>query len=321
MVLGLRDFFGRAPAVRTPAGAHASSSTSSASTNAPRIHRLIGNETLVTALIVPMCLDGSVPTAATDCSPALSAFVFNVAPVGVAAQRLTVPWAQAQCCFSVIANTTMCELSAEVPPFARSSLNTTSVFANGAASDTYVLPTDWATTQLTTPAKLRKLYNVPNNVGTNAANSQAVVSFEEQYWSSADLGLFFEATGTQPVVPTVVGYNDETQPGGEASLDIQWIAGVGQGVPTTTWSFPAGDYILDWAMAVANTTDAPLVTSISYGDTELGYLQKSGYGLCGTLTYGVGVFCWWRVASPSLSFSRSRSFIQVWHTFNAWKWN
>ena len=32
-------------------------------------------------------------------------------------------------------------------------------------------------------------------------------------------------------------------------------------------------------MAVANTTHSPLVTSISYGDTELGYIQKSGYGM------------------------------------------
>jgi subtilase family serine protease len=142
----------------------------------------------------------------------------------------------------------------------------------------YTLPTAFAATQLTTPEKLRALYKVPNPVGTHPANSQAVVSFEEQYWSMSDLQRFFEATGTRPIVPTVIGYNDDSNPGGEASLDIQWIAGVGQGVPTVTWSFPVGDYILNWAIAVANTTDAPLVTSISYGDTELGYLQKSGYG-------------------------------------------
>ena len=76
--------------------------------------------------------------------------------------------------------------------------------------------------------------------------------------------------------PVLVGYNDDSSPGGEATLDVQWVMGVGQGVNTTTWSFPTGDYILNWAMSVAETPDAPLVTSISYGDTEIGYEQKSG---------------------------------------------
>lgn len=123
----------------------------------------------------------------------------------------------------------------------------------------YTLPTAWATTQLTTPSKLHDLYKTPNRVATNAGNSQAIVSFEEQYWSHADLNKFFAATGTKPITPTIIGFNDDSNPGGEASLDIQWIAGVGQGVPTTTWSFPDGDYILDWALAVANTSAAPLV--------------------------------------------------------------
>ena len=79
--------------------------------------------------------------------------------------------------------------------------------------------------------------------------------------------------------PLLTGYNNDSMPGGEATLDVQWVMGVGQGVNTTTWSFPEGDYILNWAEAVASTPEAPLVTSISYGDTEVGYEQKSGYGL------------------------------------------
>jgi len=35
-------------------------------------------------------------------------------------------------------------------------------------------------------------------------------------------------------------------------------------------------YILEWAMQIANTTSPPLVTSISYGDTEDGYFNKFG---------------------------------------------
>ena len=41
---------------------------------------------------------------------------------------------------------------------------------------------------------------------------------------------------------------------------------------------PPGDgaYILEWAMHVSNLTRAPLVTSISYGDSESGYYTKFG---------------------------------------------
>lgn len=62
------------------------------------------------------------------------------------------------------------------------------------------------------------------------------------------------------------GANNESEPGGESSLDIQYIMGVGAGVPSTFWSVsgPVGDggYILAWALQVGNTTDPPLVTSI-----------------------------------------------------------
>ena len=57
-------------------------------------------------------------------------------------------------------------------------------------------------------------------------------------------------------------------------MDIQYIMGIGAGVPTTFWSVSGdprnGGYILEWALQISNTTTPPLVTSISYGDTEQG---------------------------------------------------
>lgn len=50
----------------------------------------------------------------------------------------------------------------------------------------------------------------------------------------------------------------------QSTLDVQWVMGSGQGVNTTTWSFPPGDYILNWAWAVGNYSQSPLVTSIRY---------------------------------------------------------
>jgi len=61
--------------------------------------------------------------------------------------------------------------------------------------------------------------------------------------------------------------------------------GVGAGVPTYFWSVtgpgPAkppgqGAYLLEWAYEISNTTEPPLVTSHSYGDTEDGYYTKFG---------------------------------------------
>lgn len=62
-------------------------------------------------------------------------------------------------------------------------------------------------------------------------------------------------------------------PGGtEASLDIQYIMSLGANISTWFWS-TAGlhenqEPFLDWLLAIGNTTDAPSVHSISYGDDE-----------------------------------------------------
>jgi len=91
--------------------------------------------------------------------------------------------------------------------------------------------------------------------------------------------------GMPQQTPNIVGQNDPTNPGGESTLDIQWVMAIGAGVNTTFWSVtgpgPAkppgqGAYILEWAKQIANTVKAPYVTSISYGDTEQGFLWKFG---------------------------------------------
>jgi hypothetical protein len=105
---------------------------------------------------------------------------------------------------------------------------------------------------------------------------QAVVEFEQQYYSPADLQLFFDAMGitSGPYPVTVVGPNDASNPvrasaavhmcvppwcvvpvachgdachgarlvweqGGEANLDIQAMMGLAPGINTTFWSIYA----------------------------------------------------------------------------------
>jgi hypothetical protein len=54
---------------------------------------------------------------------------------------------------------------------------------------------------------------------------QAVVEFEQQYYSPSDLDLFFEVMGIPGVgTPvTVIGPNDASNPGGEANLGKQMV--------------------------------------------------------------------------------------------------
>ena len=181
----------------------------------------------------------------------------------------------------LVSNQTVCIYHFRVEEdYNRVNISIVSTFSTGQSSQVYNYPTLYSPTPYVTPQLVYSIYNIPFGTrSVHPSNSQAIVSFEEQYYSHSDLTSFFDSTGIRRDEPTLIGYNNDTMPGGEATLDVQWVMGIGQGVPTTTWSFPTGDYILNWAIAVANSSSPPLVTSISYGDTEIGYQQKSGYGL------------------------------------------
>jgi len=123
---------------------------------------------------------------------------------------------------------------------------------------------------LHTPTDVRSHYGVPASlVGGNAKNSQAVAAFIYQFFSPADLALFFKEVGLpQYTVQKVIGPNNPPFPGVEASLDIQYIMGVAQGVNTWFWSMGGSSWIAEWGQAVLNTPNAPWVHSISYGEGE-----------------------------------------------------
>jgi subtilase family serine protease len=95
-------------------------------------------------------------------------------------------------------------------------------------------PTTFAPSPAVLPADIHKAYNVPAGlVATNPLNSQAVTAFEEQYISTKDLFEFQDLVGLKKQKPLFVGPNDESQPGGESTLDIQAIMGVAPGANTT----------------------------------------------------------------------------------------
>mmetsp|Transcript_18166 Transcript_18166/g.29846 ORF Transcript_18166/g.29846 Transcript_18166/m.29846 type:complete len:597 (+) Transcript_18166:186-1976(+) len=126
--------------------------------------------------------------------------------------------------------------------------------------------------KVVTPKVLTDFYKISPNVGTNKKNAQSVFESLGQYFSSSDLHSFFTkfSVPDQKVAKTV-GPNKEYNPGGEANLDIQYIMGVAVNVPTWFWSIDDSetqDPFLDYILAVADTADAPLVHSLSYGGVE-----------------------------------------------------
>lgn len=84
------------------------------------------------------------------------------------------------------------------------------------------------------PAEIKKYFNMPANIaGTASSNLQAVAEFLEQYYAPSDLTTFQQNFKLpKQAVTKVDGPNVASNPGIEASLDIEYIMGVAPGVPT-----------------------------------------------------------------------------------------
>eukprot|EP01092_Planopodium_desertum_P006960 TRINITY_DN285_c0_g1_i1.p1 TRINITY_DN285_c0_g1~~TRINITY_DN285_c0_g1_i1.p1 ORF type:complete len:551 (-),score=148.52 TRINITY_DN285_c0_g1_i1:51-1625(-) len=127
----------------------------------------------------------------------------------------------------------------------------------------------------TTPASIKVAYNI-SITPSAPSNLQSIASFLEQYVNENDLKQF-RAHFNLPAqtIAKIIGPNDPSNPGDEASLDIQYLMGVASGITTWVWSTggEAPDQqepFLTWLYAISNTTTAiPYVFSISYGDDEL----------------------------------------------------
>jgi tripeptidyl-peptidase-1 len=124
-----------------------------------------------------------------------------------------------------------------------------------------------------TPATILQLYNA-SSLPAYSANLQTVVSFLGQYFDPADLKAF-QANNNLPTNPIeqIIGPNDPTNPGVEASLDVDFLVGIPGNIRTWVWSTagqrPFGNEpFLDFLMNVSATATVPYVFSISYQDFE-----------------------------------------------------
>ena len=125
-----------------------------------------------------------------------------------------------------------------------------------------------------TPKELFAQYSVPKQVSVNCnRTAQAVAEFSGsnfvQSYNPVDLSTF-QTTYNLLVQPVskLYGVNTPSEPTGEASLDIQYVMAMAQGVPTWFWG-ETGSF-LNYLIHVANEPNGPLVHSISYsiGDED-----------------------------------------------------
>lgn len=255
--------------------------------NSPVISTVMGGSSHISPALALFCADGT-PMSSLSGEGACEVYGIRL-QVDQGLNALTkkqLSLDQLQCSVGAHSHQVECTTQLPVMPWQRCNISAQTLYSDGQTSSVYYYPVLYAPTTFSVPQTLSTRYNIPQNLrGSSVRNSQSVASFEDQFFSHDDLYRSFDAFGLPRQTPIVHGENVNAVPGGEAQLDITYIQGVGKGVPSIFWSVsgpgPAkppggGAYILTWAYEVLNATDPPLVTSISYGDTESGFRAAFG---------------------------------------------
>jgi subtilase family serine protease len=108
---------------------------------------------------------------------------------------------------------------------------------NVSIADSPKYPKQMFAGQFVSPDVLRHRYQIDSSArGQSALNSQSVAEFLGQYTSMEDMNKFVEIFDVIQTDIKVVGFNNQSLPGGEATLDIEYIIGVAPNVTTTFWS-------------------------------------------------------------------------------------
>ncbi|KAK7000195.1 family S53 protease-like protein [Favolaschia claudopus] len=133
-----------------------------------------------------------------------------------------------------------------------------------------------------TPACLRSLYNIPTTPATHKNNTLLVTGYVEEWAEVDDLQAFLkqfrpDLPSNQTFVTTLLDGGSNPQGPGiagfEATLDVQYAAGIASGVPlqflsvgTFLSDFPTS--VLDTATFLASEAKLPTVVTSSYGLNE-----------------------------------------------------
>lgn len=265
---------------------------SACGSSAPTFGRMKGSSKDLSVIVELWCQDGVYTSnPASPCSDngrtAIRLITLNIGDKTGVAEYSLVPNAQV-CQFNSV--TVQCTFpTIFFTEYNRLNISAASQFNDGTTSPLGYFPTLFSPSPYLTPDIIATRYGIPpHTVATNTQNLQGVPAFEEQYINTdTDYYNFQKYMGIPWNNCTIIGQNDPTNPGGESTLDIQWISAMGAGVPSIFMSVtgpgPAkppgqGAYILEWAALVNNmaTGTAPWVWSVSYGDEEMGYFNKFG---------------------------------------------
>lgn len=145
-----------------------------------------------------------------------------------------------------------------------------------------------------TPQSIRALYQIPSISKVEPGVVQAVVSFLGQYWAPSDLAAFQSwAKLVQNPIAKLVGYNNPSPnaAGVEASLDVDYLTGIPEYVPTWVWSTngtiangnePWMVFLDDLTKALQghHSPDFPSVFSMSYQDLEFTVSKAYAISVC-----------------------------------------
>lgn len=152
-----------------------------------------------------------------------------------------------------------------------------------------------------TPACLRVLYNTQSYVpAATSVNKLGIVGYLDEFANRADLQTFFsqfrpDASGSSYTTVLVNGGgDDQSNPGVEANLDIQYTEGISFPTPNTYYSTGGSppftpdsqtptntnEPYLDWLNFILNQTTIPQTFTTSYGDDEQTVPEDYAVSVC-----------------------------------------
>ncbi|KAJ7731311.1 family S53 protease-like protein [Mycena maculata] len=143
-----------------------------------------------------------------------------------------------------------------------------------------------------TPACLQALYGIPTTPATQSTNALLVTAYEDEFAEEADLKEFLQLlrpdipdTETFTLLSTEGGTNPQNldDAGTEASLDIQYTAGIATEVPLQFLSDGGEDFatsLLDTTTFLDGVASPPTVMTTSYGDSEADFGLSMATKVC-----------------------------------------
>eukprot|EP01084_Bolivina_argentea_P265446 449953_1 len=144
-----------------------------------------------------------------------------------------------------------------------------------------IFPTIAPASNKITPLQLRALYNVGTTSGLSNNNTQAIASFETEYYDISDLHIMWQTYNISTCNVTNIPSNSTSGNALEAELDTQYISSLGESIPLQVWLTQGKKFLDDlyqFTENVLNSTNPPDLFSISYGvdesDVSGSYINK-----------------------------------------------